>query len=210
MTLILIRHGETTSQGRYIGRRSNPPLSTAGAEQALACSARLYSEPLHAVYCSPLSRSLSTAERIAAPHALEVELLPELAEIDFGEWDGLTFDEIGERDAELRDRWLASKGRPKRGAPLANPPGGESIADFDLRVKSGLEKILRAGAGSPAAVVTHAGVVRSIVRRILTCPVGAQWSIEVSLGSISRVRIEPDGYRCVELLNDRHHLGRTE
>jgi broad specificity phosphatase PhoE len=208
MNLILVRHGETTAQGRYIGRGSNPPLSPAGMEQAMACSSRLYSEPLHAVYCSPLSRALRTAERIAAPHGLEVELVSELAEIDFGEWEGLTFDEIGERDAELRDRWL--KSRAKRGAPLAVPPGGESLSDFDRRVKIGLEKILRAGAGSCAAVVTHAGVVRSIVRRILKSPPGAQWSIEISLGSISRIRIEPDGYRCIELLNDRHHLGRME
>jgi broad specificity phosphatase PhoE len=210
MNLILIRHGETTSQGRYIGRGSNPPLSPAGIEQAMACSSRLYSEPLHAVYCSPLARALRTAERIAAPHGLEVELVSELAEIDFGEWDGLTFDEIGERDSELRDRWFRSGGRPKRGVPPAVPPGGESLPDFDRRVKLGLEKILRAGAGSCAAVVTHSGVIKSIVRRILKSPPGGQWSIEISLGSISRIRIEPDGYRCVELLNDRNHLGRME
>jgi broad specificity phosphatase PhoE len=208
MKLFLVRHGETTMQGRYIGKRSDPPLSTLGVEQAVACSSRLYAEPLNAVYASPLSRALRTAERIAQPHALEVELVSELAEIDFGKWDGLTFEEIGQKDGELRDRWLASRGRTRRGTPNATPPGGESIADFDRRVKTGLEKMLRAAAGGCVAVVLHAGVIRSIVRRILKSPPSAQWNMDIALGSISRIRIEPDGYRCVEVLNDCNHLGR--
>lgn len=210
MTLILVRHGETAAQGRYIGGRSDPPLTPKGVEQAMACSSRLYSEPLHAVYCSPLSRALRTAERIAQPHGLEVELLTEIKEIDFGKWDGLSFEEIGKLDAELRDRWLSGKVRQKKGAPPALPPGGESVKDFDLRVKLGLKKIMNAAAGSVVTVVTHAGVIRSMVRGLLGSPARSQWSIEIGLGSISRIRMEPDGWRCIELLNDRNHLGRVE
>ncbi len=209
MTLILVRHGETVMQGRYIGRRSNPQLSPAGVEQAVACSARLYAEPLHAVYCSPLARCIRTAEKIAPPHNLEPELVSELAEIDFGEWDGLTYEEIGEKDAELRDRWLVLRGRPRKGVPPALPPGGESVRDFDRRVKTALKKILTARAGACVAVVTHAGVIRSLVRGILGCPPRSQWRIEAALGSISRIRVDEDGCRCIELLNDRNHLGRS-
>ncbi len=215
MMLFVVRHGETTAPGRYIGRRSDPPLSSKGAAEAAACAERLAGERIDAVYSSTLLRALSTAEQIASRHGLAVEQVPELAEIDFGDWEGLTYDEIGALDAELRDRWLALKRSPVRNAStpaaasLPAPPHSESIPAFDRRVKRALG-IIQAAAGSGVAVVTHAGVIRSMARAILHCPVRAHWHIEISLGSISRIRMEPDGFHSIELLNDCHHLGRGE
>jgi probable phosphoglycerate mutase len=218
MILILIRHGESTGQGRYIGRRSDPPLSPLGGRQAAACASLLAAEPLAAVYAGPLARALRTAERIAERHGLRVERVPELAEIDFGEWEGLDFEEIGERDSGLRYRWIASIGgeagsdaaRAPGGALPPTPPNGESIPSFDSRVRSALDKIIASAAGSCVAIVTHAGVIRSVFRRILECPFPAQWRIEVAPGSISRVRAGSEGDFRIELVNGRHHLNGLE
>lgn len=152
MSLYVIRHDEPALRGVFLGR-TDPPLSDAGAE----ASRRKMAEVQAAiVYSSPLRRAIQTARMIAC----EAELveLADLRELDFGEWDGLTWEQVLSRWPELagtklRD-WLGS-----------TPPGGEAWECFVQRVDRALATI-REGP-KPAAIVAHL-VVNSVIMWRLT------------------------------------------
>jgi probable phosphoglycerate mutase len=100
--IILIRHGQTewNRVERFRGR-ADVPLNETGLAQAEATGLRIHGEwQPSSVYSSPLSRVVRTAEAIAKHFDLLVQIHPGLADIDYGEWQGLTPDEV-------RDRWLA-------------------------------------------------------------------------------------------------------
>ena len=137
---ILVRHGETalTAQGRYSGR-GDVPLSEQGEAQAMAAAGRVagIARDVAAVVSSPLSRCTRTAELIAAElGGVDVTVVPDLIECDFGEWEGLTFAEAQERWPDAMDAWLDST--------HVAPPGGESFEAVATRVRRAVGTVLRA------------------------------------------------------------------
>jgi broad specificity phosphatase PhoE len=152
--LILVRHGETTGQSsiRYYGV-TDVPLSDLGREQIRAARTRIPGETYDAVWASTLSRSWEAA-RIIAPHA-SVRLEYDFREIDFGNWEGLTREEIQAVDPEGYAQWQASDADFRF-------PGGESRGDFRTRIARGYESLLASGTPS-ALVVAHKGVVRTLL-----------------------------------------------
>ena len=156
--LVLIRHGETTGHSsiRYYGA-TDVPLSDLGREQVRAARGLVPADAFEGVLASPLSRAHESA-RIVFPHR-EIELIETLREIDFGDWEGLTAEEIRERDPARYQDWQA-------GGDGFRFPGGESRADFQARVDGAVEAMLGSGATSLALVV-HKGVIRAIARRLV-------------------------------------------
>ena len=126
-TLILVRHGLTdwNIEGRYQGRLEIP-LNAAGRKQAETLKARLENTPFESVYSSPLQRAFETAQIIA--HGKPIRRDARLAEIDHGAWQGKTHEEIA---TQWPHQWRAWKNDPDR----FTPPGGESIADVQSRVR---------------------------------------------------------------------------
>src|SRR5262245_27471724 len=106
MKLYLVRHGDTegNSRERYVGS-TDSPLNAAGREQARRLAARLRGEGIGRVWSSELSRARETAETIAAAMGVSVRVEPGLNEIDFGEWEGLSIQEIEARDPERFVAW---------------------------------------------------------------------------------------------------------
>ncbi|MFQ6014336.1 MAG: histidine phosphatase family protein [Anaerolineae bacterium] len=195
--LILVRHGETEMSGRYLGH-TDPPLSTRGRAQAAVLAERLAGEPLVAVYSSHLRRALMTAQLIAAPHRLEVGVTTDLAELDFGDWDSLTYQEIARNDSEWLARWLAN--------PLAvRPPGGETLAEMSERVMGAIKSIVAEHAEETVAIVTHGGPARATVCHALGIPLSAQWRVCQDLAAISRLEFKARRATLVSL-NDICHL----
>ncbi|HJW88528.1 MAG TPA: histidine phosphatase family protein, partial [Dehalococcoidia bacterium] len=96
MRLYLARHGDTGAIERYYGS-TDIPLSPRGREQAERLRDRLSGERIALVYSSDLQRALHTARVVASPHGQEPLPCPELREVDFGEYEGLTFSEIAQR-----------------------------------------------------------------------------------------------------------------
>jgi len=191
MRLYLIRHGEVegNQEGRCVGW--DPlPLTEKGRRQAAALARRLASVPLTGVYSSDLVRTLETAAIVAEPHGLPVVPLTGLRETNFGEWSGLTYDEMYQREPEVLERWLQD---PERVAP----PGGETLIEMRERVLSALPRV------DGAAVVTHGGPVRAIMSHWLGT---SFWSIGVPPASLTA--IEWDGERMLRLicLGDTAHL----
>jgi len=156
MRLLLIRHAE--SQGnfelRLQGRREFP-LTAKGIQQAEALASRLATEPLAAIYTSPIGRALQTAEIIAAKTSLDVAQEPGVQEYDFGEAiSGLTWDEIRERNPEIIEAFR------KESSEFPRYPGEEGRAAFQGRVRSAFADVIeRHKDQHSVAVITHAGPI---------------------------------------------------
>jgi broad specificity phosphatase PhoE len=155
--IVLIRHGETVgdSSVRYYGR-TDVALSDRGREQVRQAALALPGDAFPLVLTSPLARAWQSA-RIAAPRR-RMLLLDELREVDFGEWEGLTAEEIRARDPVRFEEW-----RQRR--PGFAYPGGERTADFQARVDRAVEGMRASGVAS-ILVVVHKGVIRAITRRL--------------------------------------------
>src|SRR5437763_737897 len=128
--LLLIRHAATawTAQGRFQGQ-TDVPLSPHGRHQATALAQKLRTETLHLPYASDLQRAWETAQAIAAPHALPVHAEPRLREMAFGGWEGLTYAEIQQQDAESWAVW-------EHDQLYSATPGGETLLHMAERVRA--------------------------------------------------------------------------
>ncbi|MGE5576793.1 MAG: histidine phosphatase family protein [Syntrophothermus sp.] len=165
------------------------------------------------LYSSDLPRALETAEIIAAafPKPLEVRADARLREMNFGEWEGLTFNEIQERYPELALAWLADPVQVR-------PPGGENYAEVEARAVTALRTIAANHVGETVAVVTHGGPLRALIRHYLDSPPEAAWRFELSTGGISQVNFLWGGgvsrwdefveKHEVAVINDVAHLDR--
>jgi alpha-ribazole phosphatase len=197
--LILVRHAESEMQGRYLGRL-DPPLSARGRAQAAALARRMADQSLAAVYSSSLKRALTTAQMIAASHGLEVSAIADLAELDFGDWDGLTYQEIAEIAPHRFNRWLADPAE-------VCPPNGETLLEMSQRVMEAVNGIIAAHPGETVVVVTHGGPARVIVCHALGILLSEQWRIRQDLAAVSWLDFDERG-ATLSLLNDICHLQR--
>ncbi|NLK51413.1 MAG: alpha-ribazole phosphatase [Syntrophomonadaceae bacterium] len=161
LRIFLIRHGETkwNKDYRYQGH-TDIPLNEIGEKQSRLVAQRLKKEALDAVYSSDLSRALATAQYIAQEHKLCITVLPALREINYGQWEGLTLDEINKKYPGLRDQWLKD---PKH----CQVPEGESLAKVQQRALSALGEIQRRHQEGTVAVVTHGGVIVMLLLHFL-------------------------------------------
>jgi len=156
--LVLVRHAEPAedARGRCYGSL-DVGLSPVGAESA----ERLATLDCDAVYSSPRIRALDTALPIAAARRLEVRVDDGLRELDFGELEGRTYDEIAASEPELYRAWME---RPT----TVTFPGGESFAHLKERALASLDRIR--AAHECALAVTHGGVIRAALGAWLAMP----------------------------------------
>ena len=160
--LVLIRHGETVSngEGRWQGHQDGM-LSATGRQQAEQLAASL--PPLDALYSSPLSRAADTATPIAAEQALEIKLDERLKEIGFGAWEGMTRAEIAAEFPDDYAAFLAGVDGPRGGT-------GETLTGVQLRMDEALRVIVDRHPGEKVGVVSHGGATRAWVTDVLGIP----------------------------------------
>jgi len=198
--LLLVRHGETelNSAERYWGQ-SDVKLSPLGLRQAERLHDRLATEKIDAVYSSDLQRALATAKIIASGHRLNVTICAELREINFGELEGLNFEEISQRFPEFTAKW-----RVQRDTDIEFP-GGESLAQLHSRVGNFVGRLQKGKAEETVLVVAHAGVLRSLICQLMEIGLRYIYQIRLDLASLSIVETYPEG-AILSLLNDTSHL----
>jgi probable phosphoglycerate mutase len=190
----LVRHGEHVMQGRLIaGRTPGFGLSPKGRAEAAAVAERLAGETIAAVYASPLDRTRETAEIIALRLSLPVALREDLAELDFGEWTGRTFDEV--KTDRRFEQWRNCRS-------IAAIPGGESWRQVQDRTVGALFDIRRLHPEGTVVVVSHGDVIRAALLFVLGMPLDLYGRIEVATASISTVRLDDNGIR-VPAINER-------
>lgn len=178
---------------RFIGRL-DVPLSLLGERQSAVQAERLRSAPLAAVFSSDLSRARRTAEIIAAPHGITPAVVPALREMDMGRWDGLTAEEIGEREPVAFKEWMSGVGE------FAFPEG-ESLSDLLGRAWAAFHAIVAAHAGRTIAIVAHGGTNRVLLCHALGAPLGRILALGQDYGALT-VLAHRDGGWCLSRLNE--------
>ncbi|WP_371496780.1 bifunctional RNase H/acid phosphatase [Kitasatospora sp. NBC_00374] len=202
-TFVLLRHGETalTPQKRFSGSGgSDPELSEKGRWQAERAAEALAARgTVQAVVSSPMRRTRQTAEAVAARLGLEVRIEEGLRELDFGDWEGMTFAEVQQKYPEDLDAWLGSaKARPTGSA--------ESFTNLTHRAGVARDKIIARYAGKTVLVVSHVSPIKTLVRLALGAPPDSVYRMELSAASLCAVQYYADGNASVRLLNDTGHL----
>jgi alpha-ribazole phosphatase/probable phosphoglycerate mutase len=191
--VIFVRHAEPQDEmrGRVYGR-IDVELSARGRRHAEEIAATLVTEPIVAVYSSPLRRAVATARPLARALGLEPIVVADLREIDFGELEGLTVDEAAERyPAEAQ--WM--------NAPAgASFPGGESVASLGERAVRAAREIAVRHEGETVAVFSHAVVIRAIVADALAMPLDAMFRLDQSYGGVTIIEWF-DGQPFVRMVN---------
>ncbi len=193
--LILIRHGETTwnSKRRYCGF-ADVPLSNKGKCQAKKLAGRLKFEKIHKIYSSDRRRALQTAKIIFKGY--EIEKIPELQEINFGCFEGLTHRQILKKYPEIYKKWLNDPYKTVI-------PSGEKLADFKKRITRIFKKIVSLNPGKTTAIVSHGGAISIFITGILKNR--NFWKYIPASTSITVVEYKK-GKPNIAVLNDASHL----
>jgi broad specificity phosphatase PhoE len=200
-TILLVRHGQTewNRNERFRGR-FDLSLNEKGLDQAERTADRISKAwKLAAVYSSPLSRAMKTAEIIAQPHSVEV--LPDsgLIDIDYGEWQGLTPSEVGERWPRQYDCWMNNPAESKI-------PGGESLLEVRARAMDFFTETAKNHVNQTVLLVSHTVVIRLLLLSVLGIGVQAFWRLGQEPCALNVIRQKEQSY-ILASMNDTCHLG---
>lgn len=197
---ILVRHGQTewNRVERFRGR-ADVPLNEVGLAQAATTGRRVAAEwQPTAVYASPLSRAVVTAEAIAAYFDLPVTPLDGMADIHYGDWQGLTPEEAHTRWPDLVHAWYTAPA-------TVRVPGGESLAELRERAMAAIHALAARHAGQMVAVVSHTVVNRVILLAILGLGNDRFWHLRQDNCAINVFEAEGGDFTLVSM-NDTCHL----
>jgi alpha-ribazole phosphatase len=177
--LVLVRHCEPEDDARGLCYgRLDIGLSAAGRDRAARLAEQLGTLDYEAVYTSPRVRARDTAAPIAAARDLTPLVEDDLREIDFGEFEGRSYDEIAASDPDLYRAWMETP-------TSVTFPGGESFADVKARALAAYDRIR--AAHDAAVVVTHGGVVRAGLAAWLGMPDEAIFRLAQEYGGVTIV-----------------------
>jgi probable phosphoglycerate mutase len=210
-TLIMVRHGRTAlTESRKIsgGDGENPDLSELGQKDASEVATEIarvgtsgtfgfLAKPVVVIH-SPIKRAAQTASLIAKKLDAEQVELADLREISFGEWDGLTNEELFVGHEQQYQSW--------RGSYEVAPPGGESLKDFDVRVNRALDVILEKFSGKTVVVVAHVMPIRGLLRIANAADTAGYWRVNLGPASISIARFWGREAAEVVCVNSTSHL----
>lgn len=186
MELVCVRHGRTAwNEVRRFQGRTDVPLDAEGRAQAQALGAHLRAEHFDFAVTSDLSRAVATAQAIATASGVTVAPEPRLREMRFGEWEGLTWEEIVERHPDLAG---ASAISPR----VYVPAGGETFDEVCDRVRPVLAELTaRLRPDGRGLIVSHAGVMHALLRVALDGTEHAALGVKLLPASI--IRLSGDG-----------------
>ena len=156
--VLFIRHAETDMAGTFCGH-SNPSVNASGWRQIAELVSTLQVQPLDAIFSSDLHRAITTAEALANAFGAPLNARPNLREINFGDWEGLTWTQIERSDPAYAQRWIDEY-------PHLPAPNGERFEAFQARVIGEMNRLHAYSGLKRIAVVTHAGVLRVVLRAL--------------------------------------------
>ncbi|MGW2235267.1 histidine phosphatase family protein [Streptomyces sp. NPDC001759] len=194
-TLLLARHGQTVwhAENRYAGI-SDVPLTETGHAQAEALGRWAAAHPVDAVWTSPLSRAVVTAEPACRALGLTPSREPDLRECDFGVVEGRTLAQFAEEDPDAAAAFRAD--------PVAHPfPGAEDPVAAAGRGAAALRRIAAAHDGERVLVVAHNTLLRLVLCRLLSIPLGEYRRVFPRLrnAAVTELRMDPDRVGLISL-----------
>ncbi|MEV2212630.1 histidine phosphatase family protein [Streptomyces sp. NPDC050997] len=196
-TLLLARHGQTVwhAENRYAGI-SDVPLTDTGRAQADALGRWAAAHPVDAIWTSPLSRAVVTADPACRALDLTPHREPGLRECDFGVLEGRTLAEFAAEDPGAADAFRAD--------PVAHPfPAAEDPRAAAARGSDALRRIAAAHPGERVLVVAHNTLFRLVLCTLLSIPAGEYRRVFPRLrnAAISELRLNTDGFAALLSLN---------
>lgn len=202
MRIVLVRHGETAwnVDGRHQGRSCDVGLSAAGRAQARALADRLAGQAWTRVASSPLKRARETAEIVLGGPDPRMILDPDLEEISHGAWEGLLASEVADRWPDLQRAW---RERPDQ----VRLPGGETLAEVQARAWTALVRLTEGlTCDETLLVVTHDGVNRVLLARVLGLPLARVWAFRQAPTALNLLEGPEPEALAVLRLNDSAHV----
>jgi probable phosphoglycerate mutase len=198
--IVLVRHGETEhNRGQLTLGRADIALNARGRLQARALAASFAQRPA-AIYTSPLSRCRDTAEVIGRATATSVTVDEALIEMDVGEMEHLTRDQLREQYPDFIRQWLGA------GVATARMPGGETLAEVQERGWAALERIVSESPdGGEVVVITHNFVLLTIACHALGLPSGQFRRLKAGLASKGVLEMTGSAATLISW-NDTAHL----
>jgi alpha-ribazole phosphatase len=179
--LYLLRHGATGRPGLYIGS-TDIPLAEEGKEQVMQTGRLLALECIDHIYCSPMKRCRETLNLLHLNASFEID--ENVREIDFGRWEGRSFEEISHTDNALVENWRID------GESFCFPEG-ESVKSFNKRVEIFAKRLL-AGPGNKILILAHGGTIRHLLCTFLDLSPEKRIIFDVQTASFSTLTLYDD------------------
>ena len=198
--LYLIRHGQTdwNLEGKIQGCH-DISLNEMGRKQAELLAEGMKKRPITEIFSSRQKRALETAWAIGRSQGVKVTVIDGLEEVEFGEWEGMTWDEISREYPKEFEIWCTEPSK-------ITPPGGESRPEIYKRIRRALKEIVERARGN-AAIVSHGAALAYMVSVMLEKDLGSHDEIIVKNVSISTVEYDREIGRYTMLeANDVSHL----
>jgi len=179
--LFLLRHGEVEDPyQRAFGGRIDMNLSPRGHQQAAQLAAHLRRRPIDLIYASPMKRAQQTLEPLKSHGAQAAVTVADFREVDFGDWTGLTWEQVHARYDIHAHQWLEIMDK-------AAMPNGESTETFRARIEPEFRRIISQHAGESVAIVCHGGVIRMMLAILLELPMSKMACFEIDYASVTLV-----------------------
>lgn len=174
-TVDFLRHGQAQG-GNYFRGLTDDPLTERGWQQMFQ---QCLGKQWQVIVTSPLRRCASFASAWGQQQGIEIMVAPDWREIDFGDWEGQSAEQINRHQPEALARFYANPAE-------FTPPHAENYLDFSVRIQLAWQKLLMDFAGKQVLVVTHAGVIRLLFSQLLAIPARQSMQIEIPHACMTR------------------------
>lgn len=189
-TVLLIRHGTNDwVKGRLAGWLPGVHLNDAGKEQAQTLAARLASFPLAAIYSSPLDRTVETAQYLAAPHKLAVQIVAEIGEVRYGDWEGGELKELSKHEL-----WHGIQHYP---SGTRFPGGGETLGEVQMRAVAAIDRLRDQHPKAIIALVSHADLLKLVIAYYIGMHIDLFQRLVINPASLTALSFQPMGPRLL-------------
>lgn len=181
---LIMRHGESEITDRLIGRTPEIHLSRTGKKQAEELAAILDSYPFEQLICSPVQRTVETAEALADRFKKIIIIDESLIEVDFGEWTGMKWEELDKLETWIQFNTFRSSARI---------PGGEIFTEVQYRMVKAVKRYASEYPGKTLAVVSHGDPIKTLLMHFLGIPLDFIHRFTISTASLSILDLEDSG-----------------
>jgi broad specificity phosphatase PhoE len=195
----LVRHGQTEWNKKLIFRgRIDIPLNEDGHREAEAIAEALKDKNIDAIYTSPLMRSIETAQPTAEFFHLDIVPVEGFIDISYGDWEGLTFDEVKEKYKDHYAQW-------EKTPDLLKFPHGETLDEVRKRSFSAFKDIVKENPGESILIIPHRVINKVLLCAILGLSNSHFWEIKQDTGCVNLIEYSNDRF-ALSMMNDTCHL----
>lgn len=203
LNIYFLRHGQTalSRANHFCGCGSNPELTNEGHQMAQMFASHYHQLPWTAVYSSNLKRAIDTAEPLVDKLGIISEQRDGLKEIDFGDWEGMSVDEVKMKYPDDHNKWTENPA-------VFAPTSGESAIQIANRALPILEEIKQRYSNGNVLVVSHKATIRIIISSLLGIDLAKfRTRLACPVASLSMIEWQTSG-PLLSFLADRNHLSQ--